>query len=401
MTRRQITILLILFLMVVGVIVYAIFFRGTTTPAEQAAPSEQQTTGEPQGVTGTTGTTPSGATPEATTTTTTEFPPAATAGDTYVLKKLSDGPVVGYWAAKNSNDVYYLTNDGYVMSAKEGPDVDLLKQEVKGVIKLEGSPSGNKALVAFGNAASPQWAVFDTQDKAWRPLPSTIIDATWGISDDGIVATTKSMGNNIALTYITISKTPFDIKTIVKDFRFNSVTLAIKSIDELYIMERPSALALSHVWLFNLKSNALTQVLNPANGLTLVPGSNKDIFFRFSSPNNFAILNRSLGMTQPFPYVTLPQKCDGVSTAVYCFVPKNTSIFSASNSMPDDYLMKKTYTSDDFYRLDLTTGGDRLIVTGDSANAPALDAQNVRTRGTSTYFVNRYDNYVYAIQKAQ
>ncbi len=398
MTRRQITILLILFLIVVGVIVYAIFFRGGAAPIEQAVPTEQPATGEIQGATGTT---PTESGTAQTTTPPTTFPPAAGAGDTYVLKKLSDGPVVGYWASKNSNDVYYLTNDGYVMSAKEGPDTDVLKQEVKGVMRLEGSPSGSKALVAFGNAASPQWAVFDTQDKAWRPLPSNIITATWGISDDGIVATIRAIGNNVALTYITLSKTPYDIKTIVKDFRFNSVTFAIKSIDELYIMERPSSLAQSRVWLLNLKTTALTRVLDPANGLTLVPGSNNDVLFRFYSPNNFAILSRSLSMAQPFPYITLPQKCDGTSAVAYCFIPKNGSLFTSSNSMPDDYLMKKTYTNDDLYRLDLTTGGDRLILSGDSSNAPALDAQNVRTRGTSTYFINRYDNYVYAVQKAQ
>lgn len=398
MSKRQIYILLALFLIVIGVIAYALFFRGPATPAEQTVPTEQPT----GGIQGTTGgaVTPSTGIQEVTTTSTVT-PQATSAGERYILKKLSDTPVTNYWASKNSSDVYYLTNDGYVMSAKEGPDVDVLKQEVSGVIRLEGSPTGRKALVAFGSTSPPQWAIFDAQDKAWRPLPSTIITATWGITDDGLVATMRATGNNIALVYINLAKTPNDIKTIVKDFRFSGVTLSIKSIDELYIMERPSALAQSRIWLLNLKTNALTLVLTPANGLTLVSGSNNDVLFRFSSPSNFAILNRALSMTQPFTYVTLPQKCDGSSTAVYCFVPKNSAPFTSSNSMPDDYLMKKTYTSDDLYRLDLATGGDTLILNGESADAPALDAYNVRSRGPSTYFINRYDGYLYVVQKAQ
>lgn len=398
MTRRQILILIVLFLLVVAVIAYALIFRGAApAPVETGVPAEQPA-GEIQGTTGAeTGTS---AAPQATTTEV-RVPQTTGTGETYILKKLSDSPVVGYWASKNSNDVYYLTNDGYVMSAKEGPDVDVLKQQVSGVIKVEGSPSGNKALVAFGGATSPQWAVFDAQDKAWRPLPSNIVSATWGTTDAGIVATMRSAGNTIALTYITLSKTPYDIKTIAKDFRLNSVTFAVKSIDELYIMERPSALAQTRVWLLNLKTSVLTQVLNPANGLTLVPGSNGDVLFRFSSPSNFAVLNRSLGITQPFPFATLPQKCDGARTAVFCFIPKTDSLFNSSTSLPDDYLMKKIYSSDDLYRLDLVTGEDTLIISGDSSNAPALDAQGVRTRGTSTYFINRYDNYLYAVQKSQ
>ncbi len=401
MSSAQKAILLVLALVVGGVIVYALLAK----PAAPASPQPEQPSATSEAPSGTTIEQPAptigGATSGEAPAPATEGVSATATGGRYILKKLSDVPVVAYWASKTSDEVFYLTADGYVMSAKEGPDTDVSKQAVGGVYHLENSPSGNKALVSFSAPTAPKWAIFDGADKVWRPLPSNILTAAWGATDNGIVATVRAAGGAVTLSYIDLTKTPFDSKTLVKDFRFNGVTLSTKSPEEILIMERPTALAQSRVWQLNTKTGALTLLLSPENGLTLAWGSNKDVLFRFAAPNRFSILNRALSIIQPFTYVTFPQKCDGAATEAFCFVPKDQSMFNSGNTQPDDYFMKKVFTNDDLYRFDLVTGGDAPILNGNSADAPALDATDVQNRGSSVYFVNRYDNFLYAVQKAQ
>jgi hypothetical protein len=397
MNTTQKVIIATLLVFVLGIFIYAFFFRTPTTVPTDTTPTTQTGTGEDTSGTATDNTT----TGEDTTTDTTTPDTGTninTPSETYVLKKISDSPATAFWIAKESGGVFYLTNEGHVVSAKDEADEVISTQVVNEINRIEASPTGEKALVLFGALHSPQWAIFDTVDAVWRPLPAGLSNVTWGASDIGIVATQKS-GSNNALYFINLTKNPYDYKLLAKDFKFNGVQLSIKSAEELYIAEQPSGLVQSRVWQLNLKTNALTLLLNPENGLMINWGSAKDILFKFSSPSSFTILNRSLGITQPFTHITLPQKCDGAAGVAFCFIPKDTNLFTNTYTMPDDYLMKRIYSSDDVYKLDLLTGEDALILKGESSGTPYIDATSVKSRGSSVYFINRYDNYVYAIQK--
>ncbi|MEK7089523.1 MAG: hypothetical protein AAB920_01765, partial [Patescibacteria group bacterium] len=201
-----------------------------------------------------------------------------------------------------------------------------------------------------------------------------------------------------SLSFIDISKQPYVFKTIVSNFSMRGISFYAKSATEILISEKPSSYASSRVWQIDTKTGIVTLVISPAFGSFVRWGSNKDVLFRFSSPNKFSILDRTFSELVPLVLITLPTKCDGGADVVYCFVPKDRGVFVRTNAIPDDYFMNKLYTSDDLYKIVLQSGTDSAVVVGESGPIPSLDADNVVSVNNSIYFVNRYDGYIYVIQ---
>ena len=142
-------------------------------------------------------------------------------------------------------------------------------------------------------------------------------------------------------------------------------------------------------------------MLDPAFGTFLRWSNNRDIAFKFTSPNKFSILNRSFSDISPLVFPTFPGKCDGGADVVFCFVPQDTSIFSGSYSLPDDYFMNKFYTVDSLHRIDLRSGNDSPILISNTGSVSAIDATSVVENNSSIYFINKYDNYLYVVQQPQ
>jgi hypothetical protein len=78
---------------------------------------------------------------------------------------------------------------------------------------------------------------------------------------------------------------------------------------------------------------------------------------------------------------------------LYCAVPRNQQKLGFS-TLPDDYLMRALYTSDNFLAINLDTGNTTPVFTDASQT---LDATNLKIFNQILFFVNRYDNKLYAI----
>lgn len=317
-----------------------------------------------------------------------------------VLKKFSDAPIFAFWVSKNSNGAFYLTMDGAVMQANENQDVEVSKQRISGVISAEPSPSGDKALVSFGDPNAPQWAIFDSTDKVWRPLSSDFVSVSWAGTEDKLIGVIQKNGTPV-LASINLLKAPYEATVLVNNFTMKNVSFFAKSPSEILISERPSALYNSRVWQLDTKTGILTLMLDPSFGMFLRWGSNRDIAFKFASPNKFSILNRSFSDISPLVFPTFPGKCDGGTDVVFCFVPQDNSVFSGSSSLPDDYFMNKFYTVDSLHRIDLRSGNDTVLLVGNADSIPAIDADSVVENNSSIYFINKYDNYLYVVQQPQ
>ena len=317
-----------------------------------------------------------------------------------VVKKLSDAPIFTFWVSKSSGNVFYLTTDGAVMQATENQDTEVSKQRISGVISTEPSPSGDKALVSFGDPNAPQWAIFDSTDKVWRPLSSDFISVSWAGTEDKLIGVIQKNGAPI-LASINLLKAPYEATVLVNNFAMKNVSFFAKSPSEILISEKPSALYNSRVWQLDTKTGILTLMLDPSFGTFLRWSNNRDIAFKFTSPNKFSILNRSFSDISPLVFPTFPGKCDGGADVVFCFVPQDTSIFSGSYSLPDDYFMNKFYTVDTLHRIDLRGGNDSPLLVSNTAAVPAIDATSVVENNSSIYFINKYDNYLYVVQQPQ
>jgi len=308
------------------------------------------------------------------------------------LIKLSDAPVFDFWINKNTSDVFYLAQDGGVFVAKEGKDENISSQQIQALNSLEESSSGEKTLVAFGNPQSPQWGIFDSIDRVWRPLPSNIVTATWGSNENELVIIKKNTSSN-SLGFLNLTKTPPEFKNIVSDFSFKNIRLSFFPLSDLFITELPSSDYLSRAWLLNTKTLSFNTIRSGENDLFLKWNNEKGVVFSFGKNSGFGIFNNPLiSDPNPVPFSTIPQKCAGASTLVYCFVPQQNS-----PTLFEDYILNKNYSDDVLYTEDSGSGSLDRIVVSDLNSGNPIDAKNPRALGNRLFFINKYDGFLYMI----
>ncbi|TSA44587.1 hypothetical protein D4R51_03485, partial [bacterium] len=311
---------------------------------------------------------------------------------TATLSKISENPVFDFWVDPQTLEVYYLNPDGQVFSAKNGQDLQITQQKLNAPNFIKLSQNGQRVLMAFGDPRLPQWGIFDTIDKAWRPLPDGIMNATWGENSNTIIGFIKN-GDNIGLSTINFSQNQPVYKTLAKDLRLQDVRLDFSSSSNLIAAETPSGSYPSRVWNINTKDLSVNQLFSAENGLIIRFSSNKDVMLTFSSGGGFKILNaKTLGLVTPVPFSTIPSKCSPDSAIIYCFVPSDENFKNAS--LPDDYLLKKFHTTDVLYRINTYTDEVTPVPIPQNAYGP-IDAENPSLGGGHLYFVNRYDNSLY------
>ena len=313
-------------------------------------------------------------------------------------KKLSEHQVFDYWINQNTSEVYYLTPEGKVYAAREGPDLEVSAQTIDALNAIQLSPSTEKILASFGDPRAPQWGFFDVIDKVWRPLPRDILMATWGTKDEELIATTQKNSSQTDLVRADISKTPPVYKMLIKNFNLHDVTLKIFSDQELLISERPSATYGARTWKLNFTTLALTLFREGEEGSYLSWGSHNQIAFQFSLPRQFRILEgATLALAMPFPFTTFPDKCsegqfEGGEGELYCFVPQASEFESLTRILPDDYFRHAFFTHDTLYRIDFPSGDfEPIILTG------AIDGTRLEEGVNGLYFINRYDKQLYRL----
>lgn len=311
------------------------------------------------------------------------------------LKKISEQSVFDFWVVPDTGEIYYLTPDGKILSAKDGPDLEISTQTINALNFIEVEPGNQKILAAFGSPRTPQWGIFDLIDKVWRPLPADITNATWGAKENELIAILKTQ-DGLNLATVDLSKTPPSHKTLIKDFRFKDVRFALAAPERLIITELPSANHAGRVWQLDLKTLTSNLLLAPENGLTLGWSQDKNIVFKFSSENGFSLFNQNFQEAAPMFFSTLPSKCETLGTStIYCFVPQD---IPDDVVLPDDYFQNKFYSVDDLYKINLETDETKKFFTSNENGAPAIDGKKPKALNSGLYFMNRYDNYLYELK---
>jgi len=317
------------------------------------------------------------------------------------ILKISDQPIFDFWTIPETNSVYYLSYDGKIFETKKEEDIILSNQTINALNRINLSPNKQKVLASFGDPAKPKWGIFDLIDKIWRPLPSEIINVSWGSNDEELIGFINN-NNQQSLVKINLNENPPVYKTIITDLRLEDVNLIFKKPNYLIITEKPTAFYESSSWLLNLDNLSISSLFKE-RGLIIKKSINNDIFFKFSNNNqNLEILNESFQILIPAILKTLPQKCEGVfGNLIYCFVPREipTKII-----LPDDYFQNKFYSVDDLYLLNTDTGDVLTIIESGLEGGrgeeiiPPIDALNPQYVDGYLYFINRYDGYLYTLK---
>lgn len=384
-------------LIIILVFIYLIWFRGEPAQIPETLPTDQVPAG--------------GVLPQPTVgdiNTTEPAPPGTSDSEISAEEKfvkLSDNPVFDFWVNEGAQESYYITADGKVYSAKEGNDVEISSQPISALNSVESNSKGDRALVAFGNPRSPQWGIFDSTDKAWRPLPSGIVAATWGAKDTEIIAITKNPtgslqsanSENRVLGTFDISKTTPVFKTILQDMRLRDIALSFVPPTSLYISELPSKESQNRVWLFDTKTTSFNTVRKAENELVIKFSQDRTKTFLGNASQFQIFTGPVLTNIFPVPFKTVPQKCASKSFTVACFTPQNSESVSADSSVIGAYLMNTAYFNDLLYVMNLAADSLDQISVQELNDGRPVDAKNPQIAGNYIYFINRLDGNLYKV----
>lgn len=320
----------------------------------------------------------------------------STSTDEVVVSKFSDFPVFDFWVNYETKEVYYITNEGRVSVAKNGNDIDLNTQPLDVLNVIIPNTKGNKIIASFGDPQKPRWGIFDVIDGVWKPLPDGIASLAWGKDDSTLIGISED-GTTRALSSFDISKNPIKISTLIKDFRMRDVFFVSKNQDSLLIVEKASSLLKGRVWEFNTKNDTIKTTEKGTSGLMFLFSPLSEYALRFSNPSSLLVTDKNLEPVLPLFINTIPQKCGFGSVRMYCFVPQDREVLSKT-TLPDDYFQNKLMSIDDLVSIDPETGESVTIITTGTEDFDPYDGKHIREAGSSVFFLNRYDNFVYEVR---
>lgn len=321
-------------------------------------------------------------------------PTADALGDTIpTLEKLSNQEIVFFWVNKKTNEVFYTTREGNIYLAKEMGDQKISPQSVGIIYSLEPNQTGEKILAFFGERDSQQSGIFDVIDKTWAPLPSEILNATWGTSEKKLFGLVR-VGLGKDLVEINTGKTPLVYKTLLKDFVLNDVLISVAPNDRIFIYERSGTFYPPKLWEFNPRDASLSLIIQSAPGGVF--GFSKDmknVFTLFPDKKQLSIITNSLKTTAYADFFTIPDKCDMFASTTYCFVPEEQKDVVG---FFDAYEQRKIFTSDTLMKFNLSTN-EIGVLSASGALPYKTDASHVLFFENYVYFKNRYDNFLYRL----
>jgi hypothetical protein len=416
MTRRYLIIGVVIIVILGLVAIWWFFLRGTTTPPAPAGSTGiLPQTGGAQTGTGTSGNLPSGGNPVA------GIPNAATK-----FGVVSDEPVLAYFVDAGNN-VIIVEPDGKIARVTNGQTTFLSSSQIANLMAASFSYDGAKALVSFGDRDNPQTSIFDLATKAWAPLTMGIISPVWSPSDYRIAYLASNTDGTKTLATLNAAKTTAKPSTLLS-LNAQDLSLVWPSKNNIVLSEKPSALTNGSALLFNLQNQTLTPITLEVSGFEALWNGNATsaaatpfgLVFSANTPRpggRLRLINPSGNTVQSVNFLTLPSKClfhrespvlpPGASSttstvpvapylALYCAVPEDQDELSSAR-LPDDYEQMALFTADAFYGIHTDTGAM------DSVFSPPqnMDAADLGIFNHILFFINRYDQKLYAISLTQ
>ena len=205
--------------------------------------------------------------------------------------------------------------------------------------------------------------------------------------------------------------------------------------NDLALVSRPSAYTDGSALVFNIVKKALSPIVINRLGLEAAWNSATSspvsglIFFTSQSQRGgrLQLVNLQGDVLQNISFLTLPTKCAFGTTVqasspsiagststvtstivavastttpltsaagLFCAIPRDQDTLSYYD-LPDAYEQHQIFTSDDLYGVNVMNGHIETIF---NDQTQSFDMSNVSVTGSSLFFVNRYDQKLYAIK---
>lgn len=315
----------------------------------------------------------------------------------------------------SDNNLTFIEPSGKVMRlSASGELLEISGSQTDNLTGASFSYNGKKALIRFGSSKTPQFSVFDTETKIWQPLPLEFKSVAWSPEASEIIYLAEK-GDKKVLGTLEVANPKAKTKELLELYIEDAeVSWPIK--DQILIRGKGTALAEESLWSFNVPKKTLAPIFEYKSGLQAIHGGENQKILFFESNINLkggflTLFDLTQNKSKRLSFLTLPSKCAFSSEAIsidetstiqinqeilYCGIPRNSRLFSIS-TLPDDYLMKKIFTEDNIYKINLENG---VISTVFDDYLYNIDVINPRVINKRLFFINRFDQRLYAINLA-
>ncbi len=340
---------------------------------------------------------------------------------------VADIPAVDFFV-DSKNTITIVSPGGQIIQVAPGSSSTLSATPIENLASALFSFDGRKVVVSFGLPAARQYSVFDINTKTWQPLPQGIESVAWSPNDLRIAF--FSVGDSVAnLSTLDLSN-PKALPKAILPLHVQDLKVDWPKLDRIILIERGAAGILGSAYAVNLTTKAITAITEDLSGLMLSWSKTVDRGLLFSSGaserGGYLNIVDGAGIITGLTITTFPEKCAffiprttttsltiatsspkntpkppanslAPGTSLVCGIPKNYPQLRIQ-ALPDAYEKRAVFSVDDFYSIDVATGGLAPVF---AQNDYVLDADLVKIFGTKLFFVNRFDKRVYAIELAE
>ncbi len=338
------------------------------------------------------------------------------------LVLIAQNQALDYFSDKGSN-VFMIQPDGRVVRVSGGKGEVISSGPVANVIHASFSFDGKRIMAITSSSSGNKFQVFNIDDKTWKAFSSIIQSASWSPDSHKIAFLTT--GDSSALYTIdtdNASAKPVEIMRV----RQEDMNLSWVSASRLLLSDSPSAFWNSSVWSVDVARKTIVPVIS-APGLETAWSSSTlaSVGIAMSANSNgqggrLKLIDQNGKEAQAFSFLTLPSKCafydkpiqsagpttSPTSTAaakapaapkanltMVCGIPRDFQLLDGSQ-LPDSYLKKSLFTSDNFFEIDIATGNAKSVFEDSAKN---IDSYDLKISGQSLFFINRFDQKVYSV----
>lgn len=302
------------------------------------------------------------------------------------IKKISDVPVKFYWYYAENNRIFYITEGGEIKKVIDEKNEQISINPLKNVTVARSNRGGSLILLKFNTDSGVVWGIFSSMDEQIIPLNFPITDAVWAFNNQDIIATISKNGKTSVVSFSSL-KTYSESVVLIPEIKLLDVDMIEKSQDELLFVEKPGGDYTTSIWQYNKKTKLFSVIRTGLLDFSLHPTASN---YFFSSKNDgFIIGNNNFVHLIPTIHETLPEKCSSISTIAFCFIPqKPIQLF--------DWITNSVFSNDSLYVYDLYSQ-EESGVDLEKITKTAIDAKNITPTYSSLYFINKYDNFIYAL----
>ena len=323
-------------------------------------------------------------------------------------------PVLNYFV-DTSNTVVAVEPDGKIAQISGGQSTYLSSAEIANVMSVEFSYDGKKILVGFGELTSPQWSVFNVAIKAWTPLTVNTLSAAWSPSNYQIAYFAASGGVRTLQT-LDLGDPKAKPKSYLS-MPSEDFTLLWPVTSTIFFSDRASAFFSGSIFAFDLKTASLATIVQGRVGLEARWNTDGTMGLVLAGTNlarggQLGIVDGAGNLLHLMTFLTLPSKCvftnlpsgaasssaaSSTTPQLICGIPRDTSKLQ-NNPLPDAYEEKLVTTADGIYRVSLANGNVTALWNDQTQN---MDLSDVALVNNTLFFVNRYDQKLYALSLGQ